>query len=230
MKYRAVIFDLYGTLVDELRYPYRQEVKYQRMMSEVATTLGVRIDEFKQAWFDPSRRKIEGELRPMSANLAYLCDEVDVEVSTEQLERAVAVRLEHIRRALRPRDGVLEALSGLRDAGVKTGLVSSCNSDTSDLWSSTPFAALLDASILSCEVGMRKPDPGIYRLACERLTVEPQECLFVGDGGSNELTGASNVGMDAVCIRAPDDTISGDREDWRGVRISSVAEVFDQLE
>ena len=69
MKYRAVIFDLYGTLVDELRYPQRQEVKYQRTMSEIAATLGVRIEDFKRVWFDPSHRRNVGELRPMSATL-----------------------------------------------------------------------------------------------------------------------------------------------------------------
>ncbi len=73
---------------------------------------------------------------------------------------------------------------------------------------------------------MMKPNPGIYRLACERLRVEPSDCLFIGDGGSGELTGATNVGMDAVLIRAPDDTENGDREDWHGTRISSVEEVL----
>ena len=73
---------------------------------------------------------------------------------------------------------------------------------------------------------MLKPDPGIYQLACERLGVQPSGCLYIGDGGSNELTGATKVSMDAVLIRAPDDTENGDREDWQGTRISSVKQVF----
>ena len=113
---------------------------------------------------------------------------------------------------------------------IRTGLISNCLGDTSYLWPSTPFASLFDASILSFEVGMVKPDPGIYRLACERLGVEPSECLFIGDGGSGELTGATDVGMDAVLIRAPDDTENGDREDWQGVRVSSVSEVLCLME
>ena len=230
MKYRAVIFDLYGTLVDELRYPLRQEVTYQRTMSEIAAILGVRIEDFRRVWSDTSHRRNVGEMRPTSAILADLCGVLDVDVSKEQLERAAAVRLEYIRRSLIPRDGVLETLSRLGDGGLKTGLMSNCISDTSDLWSSTPFADRFDAVLLSCDVGMRKPDPGIYALACNRLGVEPNDCLFIGDGGSGELTGATNVGMDAVLIRAPDDTENGDREDWRGARISSVAEVFSLFE
>lgn len=226
MKYQAVIFDLYGTVVDELRYPHRQEVKYQRMMSELTATLGVRVEDFKRVWFDPSHRRNVGELRPMNATLAYLCGVLNVDVSKEQLDRAAAVHREYIRRSLRPREGVLETLSKLRDTGLKRGLISNCNSDTSDLWPSTPFSTLFDAALLSCDVGMNKPEPGIYRLACERLGVEPNGCLFIGDGGSGELTGATSVGMDAVLIRAPDDTENGDREDWQGTRISSVEEAL----
>ena len=49
--------------------------------------------------------------------------------------------------------------------------------------------------------------------------------MDVGDGGSMELTGASASGMDVVLIRAPYDTVTGDREDWQGARISSLKEV-----
>ena len=227
MKYRAVIFDLYGTLVDELRYPQRQEVKYQRWVSDTAAALELPVDDFRRVWSDTSRQREEGEIRTRKAILAFLCDTLDIDVSDEQLDRAAAIALEYIRRALKPRNGVVETLSRLRDEGIKTGLISNCLAETSNLWSSTPFPSLFHASILSCEVGMMKPDPGIYRLACERLSVEPSDCLFIGDGGSNELTGASNLGMDAVLIRAPYDTENGDREDWGGTRISRVEEVFE---
>ena len=226
MKYRAVIFDLYGTLVDELRYPHRQEVKYQRWVSDTAAALELPVDDFRRVWSDTSRQREEGEIRTRKAILAFLCATLDVDVSGEQLDRAAAISLEYIRRALKPRDGVVETLASLRDAGVKTGLISNCLSETSTLWPSTPFAPLLDASILSCEVGMMKPDPRIYTLACKRLGVEPGDCLFIGDGSSRELTGATNAGMDAVLIRAPDDTENGDREDWQGTHISSAEEVL----
>ena len=226
MKYRAVIFDLYGTLVDELRHPHRQEVKYQRWVSDTVAALELPVDDFRRVWSDTSRQRNEGEIRNRKAILAFLCDTLDVDVSDEQLDRAAAIALEYIRRALKPRNGVVETLARLHDEGIKTGLISNCLAETSDLWSSTPFPSLLDASILSCEVGMMKPNPGIYWLACEHLSVEPSDCLFIGDGGSNELTGATKVGMDAVCIRAPDDTENGNREDWQGTRISSVEEVL----
>ena len=229
MKYRAIIFDLYGTLVDDLRYPDRQEVKYLRWSSEAACILGVRSEDFVQAWSDTVLRQSVGEIGTSREAYAFICDKFDVDVSDGQLGGAVAAGLKYVNRALTPRAGVVEALAKLRDDGVKIGLISNCLADTSMLWPETPLAPLFDVAVLSYEVGLMKPDPGIYTLACNRLGVEPNDCLFIGDGGSGELTGATNVGMDAVLIRAPDDTENGDREDWRGARISSVAEVLGLL-
>ena len=226
MNYRAVIFDLYGTLVDELRYPRRQELEYVRWASDTATVLGVRTDDFIRAWSATVPQQSVGEIRTSRGAYAIICDDLNVDVSDEQLERAVATGLKYVSHALKPRTDVVENLASLRNDGVKTGLISNCLADTSKLWPSTPFAPSLDTTILSCDVGMMKPDPGIYQLACERLGVQPSGCLYIGDGSSGELTGASNVGMNAVLIRAPNDTENGDREAWQGTRISSVEEVF----
>ena len=73
---------------------------------------------------------------------------------------------------------------------------------------------------------MTKPDRRIYQMACERLGVSPEACLYVGDGGSKELTGASDSGMQAVLIRAPYDTVNGNREEWPGERITGLPEVL----
>ena len=186
-------------------------------------------DDFIRAWSATVPQQSVGEIRTTRGAYAIICDDLNVDVSDEQLERAVATGLKYVSHALKPRTDVVENLASLRNDGVKTGLISNCLADTSKLWPSTPFAPLLDTTILSCDVGMMKPDPGIYQLACERLGVQPSGCLYIGDGSSGELTGASNVGMDAVLIRAPDDTENGDREDWQGTRIASVNEVFDLL-
>ncbi len=230
MRYRAVIFDLYGTLVDELRNPRRQELKYRRWKSKAAAILRIPVDDFTRVWSETVPGQSIGEIAGGRAPYELICDTLEVGVSEDQLEHAAEVGLEYVRSALKPRDGSIETLGRLRDAGARTGVISNCLGDTSELWSSTPFAPLLDASILSFDVGLVKPDHRIYVVACDRLGVEPGDCLFVGDGGSNELTGATNAGMEAVLIRASDDTENGDREDWQGRRISSVAEVLKLVE
>ena len=49
-----------------------------------------------------------------------------------------------------------------------------------------------------------KPDREIYELVLEHLNVKANECMFVGDGGSNELKGAKTVGMRTVFTEALD--------------------------
>ena len=78
-----------------------------------------------------------------------------------------------------------------------------------------------------------KPDPRIYRLAAERLGVEPRDCLYVGDGIGRELPGAAEVGMTAVMIRTPDDPrhrLHMEAADWPGLLVSSLTEVLTLLD
>jgi len=60
--------------------------------------------------------------------------------------------------------------------------------------------ALFDDIVCSAEVGMAKPEPGIYTLAAERLGLPPGQCVFVDDLDSN-VEAAQGVGMQAVLFR-----------------------------
>lgn len=62
-------------------------------------------------------------------------------------------------------------------------------------WEQSPLFKYFNDAIFSCNVGLLKPDKQIYELALQRLNVSPEECLFVGDGGSNELCGAKSAGL-----------------------------------
>jgi|TARA_B100000809_G_scaffold262726_1_gene314329 putative hydrolase of the HAD superfamily len=163
----------------------------------------------------------------MEEYFRHICREIGVEADPRQIARAVELRLEYLRSILLPRDHTVETLTELKASGYRLGLISDCSSEVPLLWPETPFAALLDGAIFSCEVKLTKPDPSIYRMVCDSLEVAPDRCLYVGDGGSSELTGAVEFGMDPVLIRAPYDTVKGNREDWKGTRISELNEVLE---
>ena len=55
-----------------------------------------------------------------------------------------------------------------------------------------------DVALISYEQGICKPSPEMYQRMIELLGVVPEECLYVGDGGSRELYGARDAGMKAV--------------------------------
>jgi HAD superfamily hydrolase (TIGR01509 family) len=65
---------------------------------------------------------------------------------------------------------------------------------------------MFDAVIRSDEVGLRKPEPDIYRLAAARLDLRPEDCVFVDDLLAN-VEGARAVGMAGVLHKHPDITI-----------------------
>lgn len=63
----------------------------------------------------------------------------------------------------------------------------------------TPIMELFDVVIESSKIGVRKPDPAIYRLMCEALDVTPESCLYLDDLGIN-CKGAAIVGMTAIKV------------------------------
>jgi len=181
---RAVIFDLWDTLA---LWP-------SKAFEEVKRELARYIDDLERVWIttyeERQVRKIEAYFRGLG-------------LGDEAVAECMRIRGDFTRNALVPREGAIETLDELKRRGFKRGLISVCSSDVEEVWDETELAPHLDDVVLSCAVGLSKPDPRIYRLACERLDVEPGECLFVGDGANDELAGAHGVGMRAVCVLPP---------------------------
>ena len=65
---------------------------------------------------------------------------------------------------------------------------------------------LFDVVVDSCEVGLRKPEPDIYQLVCERLGVRPEDAVFVDDLPAN-VEAARSAGMTGVLFETTEDTI-----------------------
>ncbi len=163
-----------------------------------------------------------------------MIEHLKLKLSSDALTQATAEYVEYRRQSLRPRQGVADTLKRIKEMGQLRGLISNCSATDVDLWPETEMAAHIDAPVLSAAVGMAKPDPRIFRLACERLSVTAKDCLYVGDGGSNELNAAQSVGMTPVMIVVPypDPDLYGERPDpksWTGLRISTIPEVLNVL-
>jgi putative hydrolase of the HAD superfamily len=68
---------------------------------------------------------------------------------------------------------------------------------------------------------MHKPQPEIYRLAADRLGVDPAECIFVDDLREN-CEGAEAVGMTAIRHRSAPETIA-ELEELTGISLAAAA-------
>ena len=89
--------------------------------------------------------------------------------------------------------------------GVATGLIS--NSWGLGIYDRLDSTDMFDATVISGEVGVHKPQPEIYLLACERLGIEPAAAVFVDDLREN-CAGAEEVGMTAILHRGSAQTIA----------------------
>jgi epoxide hydrolase-like predicted phosphatase len=96
---------------------------------------------------------------------------------------------------MQPDPPMVAAVRELRASGMLTGLIS--NSWSTAHYDRELLNELFVESVISAEVHMHKPEPEIYRLAADRLGVEPGACIFVDDLREN-CEGAEAVGMTAV--------------------------------
>ena len=224
-RFRAVVFDLFGTLVGE--FPLTDWEAHFVEMAEILRADRVRL---RAVWEETAIERQTGTLGDIEQNLREICRRVGVEPDDEAVRGALEVRMALYDRHFRPLPGTLEAVRGVRERGCRTGLVSMCAPDAPGMWHRSPFAGLMDAEVFSCEAGVRKPDPAIYLLAADRLGVEPAACLYVGDGSYGELRGAREVGMTAVLVRDPDEPegtyLRPEMEAWDGAAISRIGEVM----
>jgi putative hydrolase of the HAD superfamily len=230
MKYQAVFFDLFGTLVRNFSFQ-----DYDKVLVRMASVMSISPEDFSRLWYATARERNTGGLNTIQTGIEYIGQKMGVHLEKEQIEQAVKVRVDYVKSMiLAPRPGAVETLTWLRSHNYKVGLISDCSIDIPLAWDKTPLAALFDTVVFSCDVGFRKPDPRIYELAAQRLGVKPEDCLFIGDGGSTELTGALKTGLHPVLIKPYGDTelpqSNSEARTWQGPVISSLEEVLTLVE
>jgi putative hydrolase of the HAD superfamily len=211
-RFRAVVFDLWGTLVP---FP---PAHYRYLAGELADALGLPADDFDPAWAATFQARATGA-RTEEA-LARACVALGQSRSLEQLAAAAERRLESFRVILQARPEAAAVLAELRRRRVKIGLLSDCGREAVELWPEFALAAGFDAAVFSCQEGMTKPAPALYHKVLSRLGVDAADALYLGDR-QDELEGAATVGMTALLLDA------GEREgeEWPGPRLPSLSEL-----
>ncbi|TDB77529.1 HAD family hydrolase [Micromonospora sp. KC723] len=224
-RYQAVLFDFFGTLTRRVQRGAAHHVTAELLGCPVDTLTAVLDRTFYQ--------RASGRHGTAEATLRWVCAQAGVQPSDDAVRAAVASRHRAIRADTRLRDEAVPALAGLRHRGVRTGVISDCTHELPAFLPQLAVAPLLDVRIFSVQFGRCKPDPALYLAACCRLDVRPQDCLYVGDGGSQELTGARRAGMTAVRLAAPDlagHLVFDAEQGWDGPVIGSLSELVDLVD
>jgi len=79
MKYEAVIFDLFGTLIDS--YPYEE---YQNVLGQMASVLTVPFDDFRRLWYETAQEHSLGAMASIEDNIKYICNKLEVIVDNKK--------------------------------------------------------------------------------------------------------------------------------------------------
>ena len=193
MKYDAVIFDLFHTLVSVTASGDPGPQPYE--------VVGVPEDEWFAAWRRHEERRLKGQCESVVEIVSDVIRDLGLEPLPELCERVCATRRHRFRHALvNVTTEVLDGLRGLRPRVAKLGLMSDTDFDEIASWQESPLASLFDVALFSCYEGVAKPELAFYRLATQRLGVEPTRCIYAGDGATDEHVGAREMGMSPVLV------------------------------
>jgi len=193
---RAVVFDLGGVVfpspIDELRAYEAERRLPHRFLSET-----ILADPEHSAW----GRMERGELTVEQFVPAF-----ELECAARGYEVDAAAVMKRLGDGLAPRPEMLLAIGTIRARGQRTAALTNNWVEGGGRRGDGPLDGVFDVIVESARVGLRKPDPAIYRLVCDELGVEPPEVVFLDDLGAN-LKPARAMGMRTIKVTDPHDAI-----------------------
>jgi putative hydrolase of the HAD superfamily len=182
MTIRAVFFDLGGVIL---------RTEYQAPRQHLAERLGMEYDDLDRIVFD-SETGIQAATGAITSHQHW---EAVMKRLKRPVEEMASIRDEFFAGDIVDRD-ILNFLRSLRGTH-KTGLISNNWSDLRDYLVREKMIEAFDHIIISAEVGVAKPEPGIFRIALEQAGVKPEEAVFVDDFYVN-IEGSEKVGMKGI--------------------------------
>ena len=184
---KAVIFDMYETLITH----YKSSLYFSPEMAEDA---GIPVEKFLPLWRNTESERWVGKMTfedtitmIMEKNHCY--SEENLKKITE---KRIATKEEGFRQL---HENIIPMMQALRQKGMLVGLISNCFSEEVTVIRRSILFPYFTQVYLSYEQGIQKPDPEIYKRCMRDFHVKPEECLYIGDGGSQELQAARTLGM-----------------------------------
>lgn len=223
--FKAIFFDLFFTLIVPA---------YEKGNNEF-DILNLSVDEWEQYAENDLlyRERALGLVKTETEIIDKIVSLIPFEVSALQKEQVLHAREKRMKAALKMvSEEILIALQKFKTMNMKLGLISNADCIDCKYWKQSPLFQYFDDAVFSCDVGLLKPDRQIYKLAMERLGVAPERCLFVGDGGSNELCGAKSAGMRTVFSEMFETKSNERRKDitrYADYHVRHINELFDYL-
>lgn len=187
---KAVVFDMFETLVTLF--------EGKTYFSEnIAADVGADPDKFGKEWHAIEKARSTGKYS-IEEGIELVLKNLGL-YTKENVDLVVSKRRECLTDTfLNIPDETFIMLNDLVAKGVKIGLITNTFSDERNMIRNSEIFPYFDVALISYEQGLSKPDLKLYSMMAEQLNVKPEECLYVGDGGSKELFAAREAGMHPV--------------------------------
>ena len=201
---KAVIFDMFETLVTLYSVP-------RYFGRNIAADLGADIDEFYPLWHETEEARSKGKMN-FEESLYWIGERTHYaypERIPEAVEKRYAFKSESLQKV---EYRIVSLLRELKERGYKVALISNCFLEEAEAIHASVLAPCFDVMMLSCEQGVQKPEREIFERCLAELSVAPEDCLYVGDGGSFELETAREFGMKTLQAGW---FVKNQQEDWR---------------
>jgi HAD superfamily hydrolase (TIGR01509 family) len=198
---RACLVDVYDTILKSRFVP---------RMEALVEPLGITLGDWLAEWDKMREDRDRGRLT-IAASIARTLPAFGIEPDPDLVADLARRDLESFRALTRLCEDTVPFLEWLRSRGVLTALVSNCADTTRAQLEYLGVIPLVDAVILSCEVGSMKPYPEIYVTALEELGVAAVDAAFIDDQPTF-CVGAQAVGIRPIQIAR--DEASGYVSQW----------------
>jgi putative hydrolase of the HAD superfamily len=201
-RFDAVLFDLYETLV---------RAELPPLPDRLSTLLGISAEALLRAFDATQAERDTGAFESAEGDTEAVVRACGLELAPHVVREFTARRQAFlIGGGIRLFDDVLPVLRRLRSDGLKTAIVSNCGYGTRPVVQALGLEREVDAVVLSCELGAKKPDAAIYRAALDRVGAPPERAAFIDDlvdycAGAEALgIRAYRIVRDATGAPAPD--------------------------
>lgn len=187
---KAAIFDMYETLITLFSSP-------AYFSAQMAVDAGIPEDVFIAAWRTTEDDRTLGRVtvddvvaQILKANNCY---------SKEMIRKIMGKRIAYKKEAfIHMHSEIIPMMEELKKQGLKIALISNCHSEEAMAIKESILYPYFNTVCLSYDIGVKKPDQAIFRMCLDGLGLNADECIYIGDGGSNELEAAKTIGMHPV--------------------------------
>jgi putative hydrolase of the HAD superfamily len=198
--FRAVLFDLHGVLTSS---PWAALAEAGTGGgADQETVLHVMLGDYRSDGDHPWHRLERGEIGLADYGAAVLAIAKDAGVELD------FNKLRGFNSRITVNDQVVDRVRALRTAGYRTAVLTNNVKEMADSWRALiPVDELFDAVVDSSSVGIRKPNPAIFRHALDVLGgISPDEAVFLDDAEGN-VEGARKAGLHAIHVVDADDAL-----------------------